>query len=68
MVVSLERYSRSKKELQQIDQRTIKVINKALHPRNDRDRLYVLWKENCSGLAGIEDSVDALTRELEDYI
>ena len=40
---------------------------KALHPRDDVDRLYVSRKEGGRGLASIEDSVDASIR-LKDYI
>ena len=48
-------------ELKQMDQRTRKLMtmHKALHPRDDVDRLYVSRKEGGRGLAGIEDSVDA---------
>ena len=35
------------------------TMYKALHPRNDVDRLYVSRKESGRGLASIEDSVDA---------
>ena len=41
---------------------------KALHPRDDVDRLYVLRKEEGRGLASIEDRVDASIQRLEDYI
>ena len=41
---------------------------KALNPRDDVDRLYVSRKEGGGGLASIEDSVDALIQQLEDYI
>ena len=49
-------------ELKQMDQRTIKLMTmqKALHPRDDIDRLYVSRKEGGKGLASIEDNVDAL--------
>ena len=43
-------------------------MHKALHPRDDVDRLYVSRKEGGRGLATIEDSVDILIRRLEDYI
>ena len=43
-------------------------MHKALHPRDDVDRLYVSRKEGGRGLASIEDSVDALIQRLEDYI
>ena len=48
-------------ELKQMDQRTRKLMtmHKALHPRDDVDRLYVSRKERGRGLAGTEDSVDA---------
>ena len=43
------------------------TMHKALHPRDDIDRLYLSRKEGGRGLASIEDSVDALIR-LEDNI
>ena len=57
-------------DLKQMDQRTRKLMtrHKALHPRDDVDRLYVSRKEWGGGLASIEDSVDASIRRLEDYI
>ena len=57
-------------ELKQMDQRTRKLMtmHKALHPRNDVDRLYVSRKEGGRGLASIEDSVDASIQRLADYI
>ena len=73
--VSLVRYSGpffkwTGDELRQMDQRTRKLmtIHKALHPRDDVDRLYVSRKEGGRGLASIEDSVDASIQRLEDYI
>ena len=42
--------------------------HKALHPRDDVDRLHVSRKEGGRGLASIEDSVDASIQRLEDYI
>ena len=42
-------------------------MHKALHPRDDFDRLYVSRKEGGRGLNSIEDSVDASIR-LKDYI
>ena len=53
-----------------MDQRTRKLMtmHKALHPRDDVDRLYVSRKEGGGGLAGIEDTVDASIQRLEDYI
>ena len=46
-------------ELKQMDQRTRKLMtmHKALHPRDDVDRLYVSRKEGGRGLASIEDSL-----------
>ena len=57
-------------ELKQMDQRTRKLMtmHKALHPRDDVDRLYVSRKEGGRGLASIEDTVDAFIQRLEDYI
>ena len=64
--VPLVRYSGSflkwtSEELEQMDQRTRKLvtIHKALHPRDDVDRLYVSRKEGGRGLASIKDTVDA---------
>ena len=60
----------TRNELRQMDQRTRKLMtmHKALHPRDDVDRLYVSRKEGGRGLASIEDSVDASIQRLEDYI
>ena len=73
--VSLVRYSGAflkwtRDQLNQIDQKTRKLItmHKALHQRDDIDRLYVSRKEGGRGLASIEDSVDASIQWLEDYI
>ena len=73
--VLLVRYSGSflkwiRDELRQMDQRTRKLIakHKALHPRDDVDRLYISRKEGGRGLASIEDSFDAFIQWLEDYI
>ena len=73
--VALVRYSGpflkwSRDELKQMVQRTRKLmtIHKALHPRDDIDRLYVSRKEGGKGLASIEDSVDASIQRLEGYI
>ena len=54
----------------QIDERTRKLMtmHKALHPRDDVDRLYVARKEGGRGLASIEDSVDTSIQRLEGYI
>ena len=43
-------------------------MHKALHPRDDVDRLYVSRKEGGRGLASIEDTVDASIQQLEDDI
>ena len=43
-------------------------MHKALHSRDDGDRLYVSRKEGGRGLTSIEDSVDASVQRLEDYI
>ena len=43
-------------------------MHKALHPRDDIDRLYISRKEGGRGLASIEDSVNAWIQRLEDYI
>ena len=44
------------------------TMYKALHPRNDVERLYVSRKEGGRGLASIEDSVDTSIQWLKDYI
>ena len=44
------------------------TMHKALHPREDVDRLYVSRKEGGRGLASIEDSIDTSIQRLEDYI
>ena len=44
------------------------TMHKALHPRDDVDRLYVSRKEGGRGLASIEDIVDTSIQRLEDYI
>ena len=53
-----------------MNQRTRKLItmHKALHPKDDVDRLYVLRKEGRKGLTSVEDNVDAWIKRLEDYI
>ena len=73
--VPLVRYSgpflkRRREELKQMDQRTRKLMtmHKALHPRDDVDRLYVSRKEGGRGLACTEDTVDASIKRLENYI
>ncbi len=40
-------------------------MHKALHPRDDVDRLYVSRKEGVRGLAIIEDSVDASIQRID---
>ena len=42
-------------------------MHKALHQRDDVNRLYVWRKEGGRGLASIEDSVEASIQRLEDY-
>ena len=60
----------TREELKQMDQRTRKLMtmHKALHPKDDIDRLYVSRKEGGRGLASIEDSVDASIQRLDNYI
>ena len=41
-------------------------MHKALHSRDDVDRLYVSRKEGGRARASIEDSVDASIKRLED--
>ena len=43
-------------------------MDKALNPRYDIDRLYLLRKEGKRGLTSIEDSVDTSIRRFEDYL
>ena len=59
----------TREELKQMDRRTRKLMtmHKALHPRDNVDRLYVSRKEGGRGLANIEDGVDASIQRLEDY-
>ena len=73
--VPLVRYSGhflkwTREELKQMDQRIRKLMtmHKALHPRENVDRLYVSRKEGGRGLSSIEDSVDASIQRLKDYI
>ena len=42
-------------------------MHKALHPRDDVDRLYVLRKAGRIGFVSIEDSIDVSIQQLEDY-
>ena len=60
----------SRDEPKQMDQRTRKLMTlyKALHPRDDVDRLYVSRIEGGRELASIEDSVDTSTQRFEDHI
>ena len=44
------------------------TMHKALHPKDDVDRLYEQKKEEGRRLASIEDSVDTSIQRLEDYI
>ena len=44
------------------------TMHKALHPRDEVERLYILKKEGVRGLIIIEDSVDASIQWLEDYV
>ena len=44
------------------------TMHKALHPRDDVERLYVSRKEGGRGLASTEDSVDASIQRLKDNI
>ena len=57
-------------ELRQTDQRIRKLMtmHKALHHRDDMDKLYVPRKEGGRGLASIEDRVDTSIQRLQDYI
>ena len=48
--------------------RKLKTICKALHPREDCDRLCVSRKEGGRRLASIEDSVDESIQRLDGYI
>ena len=44
------------------------TMDKALHPRDDVDILYVSRRKGGRGLTSIEDSVDTLIQRFEDYI
>ena len=44
------------------------TMHKALHPRDDGDRLSISSKEGERRLASIEDSDDASIQRLKDYI
>ena len=43
-------------------------MHKALHPRDDVDRLYVQRKEGGRGPTSIKNSVDTSIQRLEDFI
>ena len=43
-------------------------MHKALHPRDNIDRLYVPRKEGGRGLASIKESIDTSIQQLEDNI
>ena len=49
------------------EQEKLMTMHKALHHRDDMDRLYVSRKDGGRGLASIEDSIDASIQRLEDY-
>ena len=73
--VPLVRYSGpflkwTRDEPKQMDQGTRKLMtmHKALHPRDDVDRLYVSRKGGGRGFASVEESVDASIERLKDYI
>ena len=75
MAVLIVRYSGpflkwTREELKQMNKRTRKLmtLHKALHPRDDVDRLYVSRNGWGRELASIEDSVDASIQWLEEYI
>ena len=48
--------------------RKLMTMHKALHAKDDVERLYVPREEGGRGLASIEDSVDTSIQRLEDYI
>ena len=52
-----------------MDQRTRKLMtmHKALHHRDEVERLYVSRKEGGRGIASIEDNVDVSIQRLKDY-
>ena len=60
----------TREDTKPMEQRTRKLITlyKALHPRDDVQRLYVSRKEGGRGIASTQDSVDASIQRLEDYI
>ena len=63
-------FKRIRDVFKQMEQRRKKLMtmHKALHPRDDVDRLYISRKEWGRGLASIEDSVDALIQRFDVYI
>ena len=73
-LVPLIRYSgpflKWTRELKQMDPRTRKLMteHKALHLRDNIDRLYVSRKKGGRGLASNEDSSDTSIQRLEDNI
>ena len=48
--------------------RKLMIMHKALHPRDDVDKLYVPRKKGGRGLTSIEDGVDTSIQRLKDYI
>ena len=44
------------------------TMHKVFYPRDDKDRLYLSWKEGRRGLANFQDSVDDSIQKLESYI
>ena len=60
----------TREELTQMDPRTRKLMtmDKAWHPWDDVDRLYVSRREGGRRLTSIEDNLDASIQRLEDYI
>ena len=60
----------TRKELRQIDQKTRKpmTMHKALHPRDEANRLSLSKKEGGRGYDSIKDSVDASIQWLKDNI
>ena len=63
------KWTREANEPKQMNQRTRKLMtmHKALHPRDDVDRVYVSRKEGGRGLVSIKNSVDVSIQRLEDY-
>ena len=50
------------------ENKKINDLHKALHPRDDTNKLYVSRKEVGRGLTRIEDSVHASMQRLKDYV